>query len=411
MPSPADPPDSDDDGLAALPDLMRVDPAVLCRLLARHGWQRRGGVPGRYSRWTPPPGARPSEPGISLLVPQGNRLEDHAELLGEALTALARSGTPSARRILLRLALPGDEIRWRRRVPGAGGAVTWNNAERLWSGARAMLMAAARADCVACGHFGERLAGYAECRLEQILVGPSPGGHVLTAYAPVPASRRITVTLLRGLRAVRDAVDHRRATGSMTAFEAAVALGACQELLDSVVRLVRDTAGVEVLLSWSPTAGAPLGFPDRVETVAFSPADLPVLTEAGARYVAAEPSVPVRITGQVERLHRPGGGGPGTVRLRVLSGADVARVRARLDEEGYRVAANAHLTGLPVRVSGRLESRGGFRALADVREVVPVPIDDGERQRLLKALRGQAELVERACEPQGSPASGAAAGP
>ncbi|HEY9440229.1 MAG TPA: hypothetical protein VIS29_16615, partial [Streptomyces sp.] len=30
-----------------------VDPAVLTALLARHGWQRRGGVAGRYGRWTP----------------------------------------------------------------------------------------------------------------------------------------------------------------------------------------------------------------------------------------------------------------------------------------------------------------------------------------------------------------------
>ncbi|MGW0652092.1 hypothetical protein ACWD4T_25310, partial [Streptomyces umbrinus] len=32
----------------------QVDPAVLGALLHRHGWQRRGGAPGRYGRWTPP---------------------------------------------------------------------------------------------------------------------------------------------------------------------------------------------------------------------------------------------------------------------------------------------------------------------------------------------------------------------
>ncbi|CAM5283941.1 hypothetical protein SGRI78S_00208 [Streptomyces griseus subsp. griseus] len=31
-----------------------LDPAVLGALLRRHGWQRRGGAPGRYGRWTPP---------------------------------------------------------------------------------------------------------------------------------------------------------------------------------------------------------------------------------------------------------------------------------------------------------------------------------------------------------------------
>lgn len=33
-----------------------------------------------------------------------------------------------------------------------------------------------------------------------------------------------------------------------------------------------------------------------------------------------------------------------------------------LDEESYRIAGHAHLVGLPVRVHGRLESRGGFHA-------------------------------------------------
>ncbi|MEW5658993.1 hypothetical protein ABGT92_27140, partial [Streptomyces cinereoruber] len=36
------------------PDPGRVDPRVLGALLARHGWRRRGGAAGRYSRWTPP---------------------------------------------------------------------------------------------------------------------------------------------------------------------------------------------------------------------------------------------------------------------------------------------------------------------------------------------------------------------
>ncbi|MDV9178765.1 hypothetical protein R6V09_52675, partial [Streptomyces sp. W16] len=35
------------------PEADEVDPAVLSALLRRHGWQRRGGAPGRYGRWTP----------------------------------------------------------------------------------------------------------------------------------------------------------------------------------------------------------------------------------------------------------------------------------------------------------------------------------------------------------------------
>jgi hypothetical protein len=85
------------------------------------------------------------------------------------------------------------------------------------------------------------------------------------------------------------------------------------------------------------------------------------------------------------------------VRLRVLAGADVRHVRARLDEDGYRIAAHAHLVGLPVRITGRLESRGGFRRVAAVTAITPVHVDEAERDRLLKSLHGGVDTFEDAC--------------
>ncbi|MBT3165046.1 hypothetical protein HTV80_18320, partial [Streptomyces sp. Vc74B-19] len=79
-----------------------TDPAVLTALLRRQGWQRRGGAPGRYGRWAPPG----PDTGTSLLVPVGRAFPDSEDLLAEALLALSRSGTPSAREILLALSVP-----------------------------------------------------------------------------------------------------------------------------------------------------------------------------------------------------------------------------------------------------------------------------------------------------------------
>ncbi|EDX23489.1 conserved hypothetical protein, partial [Streptomyces sp. Mg1] len=124
----------------------------------------------------------------------------------------------------------------------------------------------------------------------------------------------------------------------------------------------------------------------RPEPVELFPGDLPVLREAAARYTRAEPAVPVRIAGAVVRMRRKAAGGGGTVRLRVLAGAEVPYVRAALDEESYRIAGHAHLVGLPVRVSGRLQRRGGFRRLSDATDVTPVPLDEVERDRLMKSL-------------------------
>lgn len=42
--------------------------------------------------------------------------------------------------------------------------------------------------------------------------------------------------------------------------------------------------------------------------------------------------------------------------------------------------------GLPIRVGGRLQRRGGFRRLTDATDVTPVPLDEVERDRLMKAL-------------------------
>ena len=145
----------------------------------------------------------------------------------------------------------------------------------------------------------------------------------------------------------------------MDAFDGAVEAGVSHELTEALVALVSGSEGARIAVEWAPGAGVPEGGATPAEPVEFSPGDLPVLREAAARYQRAEPSVPVRITGAVVRLRRSGPRGEGSVRLRVMAGAEVPHVRMTLDEESYRLAGHAHLVGLPVRVHGRLESRGG----------------------------------------------------
>ncbi|MEU8544188.1 hypothetical protein AB0C52_30080 [Streptomyces sp. NPDC048717] len=369
------------------PDPGRVDPRVLGALLARHGWRRRGGAAGRYSRWTPP---GPGDTGrvTSLLVPDSRAFPDADDLLGEALTALARSAVPSARDVLTGLTVPSDEIRWWRDVPpGPAGAVPWPVQEQLRSAARAVLLAGALAVRARTGYHGSRHRRQAQAALASVVVGAAPGGRGLTAFLPVDTGRTVSVRLHHALSATREAIDYQRATGNTDAFDTAVEAGVSRELTDALVALVRGTEGAGIALAWSPAAGTPEGCAARPEPVEFSPGDLPALRAAGARYLAGEPSVPVRITGTVVRMRRSGPHGEGTVRLRVLSGAEVGHVRVTLDEDGYRTAGHAHLTGLPIRVVGRLESRGGFRRLTDASAVAPVHVDEAERDRLMKSLQ------------------------
>lgn len=380
------------------PEPGQVDPAVLSALLHRHGWQRRGGATGRYGRWTPP---GPGGGGTSLLVPENRAFPDSDDLLGEALVALSRSGAPSARDVLVALAVPSDEIRWWRDVPtGPVGATSWSVEERLRSAARSMLLAAALATRARAGYYGARHRRPAAASLENVLVGADPGGRRLTAFVPVDTGRPLSVRLHQALYAAREAIDYQRATGGMDAFDAAVEAGVSHELTEAVVALVRGTEGARIAVEWAPAAGVPEGCAAPDEAVEFSPGDLPVLREAGARYLRAEPSVPVRLTGAVVRMRRSQPRGEGTVRLRVIAGAEVQHVRMTLDEEAYRIAGHAHLVGLPVRVLGRLESRGGFRRLTDASGVVPVQVDEAERDRLMKSLQETAEITaffEEAC--------------
>ncbi|MEU0764411.1 hypothetical protein ABZ351_32645 [Streptomyces microflavus] len=373
------------------------DPAVLTALLHRYGWQRRGGAAGRYSRWSPPGTAA----GASLLVPENTTFPDTDDLLAEALTALSRSAAPSARDILVSLAVPSDEVRWWREVPesaaGAAGASGWAETEELRSAARQILLAGALAARGRAGYHGARHRRKARAALDGTLIGPAPGGRRLTAFVPVDSGRAVAVQLCHALHATREAVDYQRATGGMEAFDSAVAAGVSRELTEALVTLVRGTEGAGIDLRWAPAAGTPDGCPARPAPVEFSPGDLPALRSAGARYLREEPAVPVRITGAVVRLRRSGPRGAGIVRLRVLAGAEVAHVRVELDEEAYRIAGHAHLVGLPLRVEGRLERRGGFRRLTGASQVAPVQVDEAERDRLMKSLQENVDFFEEAC--------------
>jgi hypothetical protein len=277
------------------------------------------------------------------------------------------------------------------------GATPWGVEDQLRTAARQVLLAAALATRARAGYHGARHRRPAAALLENALVGAAPAGRRLTAFVPVATGRPLAVRLHQALYAAREAIDYQRATGGMDAFDAAVEAGVSHELTEALVALVRGSEGARIAVEWSPAAGVPEGCAASAEPVEFSPGDLPVLREAGARYQRAEPSVPVRLTGAVVRLRRSGPRGEGTVRLRVLAGAEVPHVRMTLDEESYRIAGHAHLVGLPIRVHGRLESRGGFRRLEAASGVAPVQVDEAERDRLMKSLQENLDFFEEAC--------------
>ncbi|MBO8190759.1 hypothetical protein ITI46_03470 [Streptomyces oryzae] len=301
----------------------------------------------------------------------------------------------------MRVAADDDEIHWRRELPASNAAATWRARQKLSTAASAMLRAGALAAGRNTGFHGARGERRAEAFTERVRYDESSeegaAGRLLTGrFTPGPQDTgREFGVLCRALRATADAVCRYRATGATEHFDAAVPDGCCAELTEALCDLVRGTEGVQITLVWSRTAGTPRGCPPRPLPVVFTPGDLPALEVAGRHYVRAEPSVPVRVTGTVVRLRRARPDGPGSVRLDVLAGAEVTQVRARLDEDGYRRAVHAHLAGLPLRIAGLLESRGGFRRLSGAYDVAPVPVPGTAREQLLKRLRDGLHDFER----------------
>ncbi|UNZ20357.1 hypothetical protein [Streptomyces sp. 891-h] len=301
----------------------------------------------------------------------------------------------------MRVAADDDEIHWRRELPASNTAATWRARQKLSTAARAMLRAAALAAQRSTGFHGARGERLADAFADRVRYAESAeegsAGRQLSARVPPEAQHgdRELAVLSRALRATADAVCRYRATGATEHFDAAVADGCCAELTESLCQMVRGTEGVRITLGWSRTAGTPQGCPQRPLPVVFTPGDLAALELAGRHYERAEPSVPVRLTGTVVRLRRARPDGPGSVRLDVLAGAEVTQVRARLEEEGYRRAVHAHLAGLPLRIAGLLESRGGFRRLSGCHDIAPAPVPDQARERLLKRLHNGLDDFER----------------
>ncbi|MFE9254909.1 hypothetical protein [Streptomyces sp. NPDC006879] len=381
-----------------------VDPAVLGALLRRHGWQRRGGAAGRYARWTPP---GPAHGRISLLIPETRSYPDSEDLLSEALAVLSRSELPCAREVLVGLAVPSDEVHLVREAgsdlhPDLRLRSPWTVEDQLRTAARQLLLAGAMAERARAGYHGARHRARAGRALDEVLLAPPVGGR-LTAYLPVGQGRGLVARLHHALHAAREAIDYQRATGGMEVFDSAVEAGVSRELADALIALVHGAEGARIALAWAPAAGPPPGCAARPEPVEFTAGDLPALREAAARYTRQEPAVAVTLTGAVTRMRRSAPGGGGTVRLRVLAGAEVPNVSVALDEGAYRIAGHAHLVGLPVRLSGRLQRRGGFRRLTGAGEVTPVRLDDAERERLMKSLQEDLGSFEEACTGEDEP--------
>ena len=272
--------------------------------------------------------------------------------------------------------VPSDEIRWWRDVPTgpARAPPPGPSQEQLRSAARQMLLAGALATRARAGLLRRpppahrrRVPGRASSS------APHPAAAGLTAFVPVGTRPRrspyaCTTPCTPPARPSTTSGPPAAWTPSTRAVEA----GVSRELTEALIALVRGYGGrPHRASSGRRRPGSPTGVraPARAGRV---------LARRPARAARGRRPLPARRALRAGADHRRGGPdapvgaarATGTVRLRVLAGRrGPARPGRRWTRSRTGSPGHAHLVGLPIRVHGRLESRGGFRRLTDAADV------------------------------------------
>jgi hypothetical protein len=364
--------------------LPNADGRTLSGLLEWAGWIKSGGRQGLYERWVTREGSK----SLSVTVPLDRSRDDYVDLLGDALSTIFSSPMPGARKIDLALKEPGDEVRWRKEVTSVRGLIPWLKGEELYTSAHQILSAAAKATRRPSTYFGPRHWKFARDFLSQVWMGQTEvGSYVITAYTPtgpilpsgagpgesefprlvddttsssdpISTGRDVVNNLTGSLTAARESIDHYSSTGSMSGFDDAVERGVSCELTRGLSLLVNGSEGAEISIRLANAPSASSAGDNIV--LEFTPADLSALAHASTRLASSEPPRITVVIGTVTALSRPELGQLGTIRINVIYGAAINKVRVRLSNDQYQMALDAHKVGDLLRVVGDLQRENTY---------------------------------------------------
>ena len=236
-----------------------------------------------------------------------------------------------------------------------------------------------------------------------------PGSYVVTAFTPangfvqvtgseantaplfvLPAeaasTRSIGVSIITAAEATREALDHYRASGSLSGFEGLVSRGVSYEMTASLNRLVSGSDGADISVEWDPVLEPPSNVSSS--KVSLSPADVEILTKASTELAASsEPSPHVAIMGRVHLLTQREAGGTGVVGIENLSGERPKKLHVQSNEDDYHVALRAHDRNDAVVIEGQMEREGNIHWIYNGRLVsVLGSIEGGLSETLQRKL-------------------------
>lgn len=329
-----------------------------------------------------------------IILPRTDRLADYAAVVSRLIGVFSQVNERDELATYRDLTgADHDVVRVRATGDEDDGSVGLDAGVELFLQAREMLLAAACATRAPQSVYRAGANREASEYMKRVRLGQTEhGSFVVTLMAPVPPTlqpllddswgsfedepmeRQVTRRLVEALEASRSAVELAHSGEGTSAFENAVSKGVSANLCEAVAKLIDQSDGLEVSVSWARTRPTP----EARRRIIFSESDAAVLKEAARSFRAKLPRPGVTLFGRVHKLKRDQHEEEGLVTFKAEVDEKMQSVNAVLDQNNYSVAIRAHDARNPVVVTGDLERIGQrWRVTnANVRELVVDDTDD-----------------------------------
>ena len=193
-------------------------------------------------------------------------------------------------------------------------------------------------------------------------------------FAHDPFERKVTLKLVSGLRATRDAVTLANRAHGINPFEERVSQGVSANLCEAIGNLIDigDRDGVDISVSWALTRTSP----ERNALVHFEDSDAVVLKEASRVLKERQERPNERIEGYVTLLRRGEAEPEGRARIKAMIEGVMSSVRVDFDPFDYSLITEAHDLRLVVSLEGDLRREGQRWVLHNPRDIFVYEEDD-----------------------------------
>ncbi|MFC7334630.1 hypothetical protein [Rhodocista pekingensis] len=351
-------------------------------LLAR-GWREEERI-GDKAAVLVPDGADTPE----ILLPLREDLGDYALRLADAVRVVAAVEGRAETSVLTDFRMAGtDVIRVRAGEAAADGTLSFQAGIAVHELSREVLLSAACAAHAPRALYGNRKPQSALDYLETVRLGQSErGSYVVTLLSPVdpalgggqprlgpefeddPFARIVTRTLIRALRATRDAVTEAAVSEDFAAFERRVRHGVSANLCEALAKLVGVGGTVDLGITWAkvrPPRPDDAKGPLKVD---FGRSAAGLLQEAARQFRVREPLPDQELTGWVVRLTRRPEDALGSALVNVMIDGRPRSIRIEgLSDRDYGVVMAAHGDRKAISFEGDLHRRNRAQEVRNAR--------------------------------------------